>query len=1452
MSRLRPVLALVVAPILLVAFLAPHVVANPPLLSANGIEGAQITSLVADPGTHSTIYAGAVGVIFRSTDTGRSWSSLAYLTQPDGFHAIDTAFPETDAISAIVVDPHDSNLIYAGSQGYIFASTDAGQTWSSTRLPVPDQYDPPPQVSSLVVCGMDGRLLLAGTKRRGLYRSTDAGRTWTNVDYGSSFGVWVHDMEVDPRDSNIVFISTETGVYTVRFDSSPDPVVSTGFPDPPATALAALPDGRIFALSGSSVYKLQPDKDWVQLGPGNLEGSAFDIALDLNEGNRVWAATDTGIYYLGTGVYGQTWRKVNEVSSPFYTTRLLFPPQVPGIALAGGRFGIMRTEDGGRRWTESNAGLTGAAVSRIVAGTGGLCYAATDQGLFRSRDGGATWERRIEHTPFTDVDADVLNPEFVYAVGHQPLGSSDAGDAWTELSAGNSVAVPPGDPHTVIVAAAGADPFSHFVQYSLAKSVDAGRTFATSFSITLSDPSSVSAHGQDIAISRSNPDVVYAALGGSGYQSNDRGATWHGLNIPAIRFEVSPVNEGVVFASSAGALRRSTDGGQNWESLPIPEAWTTKISVEGWPSAMAADPEHESCLVVGTQEGFLLFSQDFGESWREIGRAPSEVLSLARDRSVPGRLLVGTAAGLFTLKLNSTSRAPGVWTTVGPHGAEDVSALAVSGTQSEALLAGTESGILVSLDGGNSWSPSNSGLLDPFKHVVPPVRALAVDPDNPLLVYAGTKDAGMFRSTDGGSNWISIRNGLTSLAVSAIAILPGQPKVIFCGTGYGGWSAPGGVYRSLDGGESWAPANGSLTEFYSIDFVVVSPDSAVYRGDFFNGLHRSTDQGVTWEPVEGDLEVRTATGFAVDPSDPQTLYLVQSVYGLFKSVDGGRTWRAINQGLPRIERSVGGEIVWIRSVLVDPDTPQRLLAGTHNKGVYESRDGGQTWRPLNQGLTDFFVNTLLFDRPGESHVFAGTAGGISRFGPESSFVFPQFGSGQMAGSSLSSQLVLMNLDLAETANVSLRFKTPAGNPLETNLDGAPIVGQTDLALPPGGVRFLNTSDTGPLVLGSVEVSSDRPLGGSINFLSPAGLAGVPNSSRVQRSFWIPVQQNQSVNTGFAIRNWSAEEAQVEFALFDSGATFEPARKLGSAQMAMPANGQLSLFTAELEWKDESGQPFQMPSDFVGVLRVKSTEDAAAVAIRTEPGEYAVFPVEAALPDVPETAEIYHNYSLFFPHFGNGAQAGYFLRSQILLLNLQDKDETEVSVRVRDDSGNALSLDLGKPPIDGFDRYMIPAGGLLVLETSGTGALAKGSIEITSQWPIAGVVVFSGNVGVAGIAAIQQLPFGFLAPISRKQSGGIDTGVAIANLEEHEITFSVFLKDREGVAVAEANVTLEPRGQISRFVGEFDWDRALPDDIEGTLQVVTTDRIGATALQVRPGQFSTVPVSPLLPVEPAEP
>src|SRR5438876_4039479 len=138
-----------------------------------------------------------------------------------------------------------------------------------------------------------------------------------------------------------------------------------------------------------------------------------------------------------------------------------------------------------------------------------------------------------------------------------------------------------------------------------------------------------------------------------------------------------------------------------------------------------------------------------------------------------------------------------VWTTNGPEGGS-ISALAVDPQTPTTLYAGTTSaGVFKSTDGGTHWRAVNAGLG------ATTVRALAIDPQTPTTVYAATWDRGIFKSTDGGANWSATNSGLIDpygvrvSAIAAMATTPETPTTLYAGTTQG-------VFKSTDGGSSWS------------------------------------------------------------------------------------------------------------------------------------------------------------------------------------------------------------------------------------------------------------------------------------------------------------------------------------------------------------------------------------------------------------------------------------------------------------------------------------------------------------------------------------------------------------------------------------------------------------------------------------------------------------------------
>ncbi len=251
-------------------------------------------------------------------------------------------------------------------------------------------------------------------------------------------------------------------------------------------------------------------------------------------------------------------------------------------------------------------------------------------------------------------------------------------------------------------------------------------------------------------------------------------------------------------------------------------------------------------------------------------------------------------------------------------------------------------------------------------------RSIAVSGvrQQPHTFYFGGTGGGLFKSTDAGVNWENISDKYFKMgSVGAIAVAPSDPNVVYVGMGEsairGNMQVGDGVYKSTDGGKTWK--NIGLKETHVISRIVVSPDNPnlvyvaalghVFADNTQRGVYRSEDGGKTWKKI---LYVNDKTGaidIAMDADNPRILYTsFWQAYrtpwilssggpgsGLYKSVDGGDTWKNIshNPGLPK---GLLGKI----GVTVSPVNPNRVWALVEAKegGVFRSDDGGKTWMRL--------------------------------------------------------------------------------------------------------------------------------------------------------------------------------------------------------------------------------------------------------------------------------------------------------------------------------------------------------------------------------------------------------------------------------------------------------------------------------------------------------------------------
>jgi photosystem II stability/assembly factor-like uncharacterized protein len=233
------------------------------------------------------------------------------------------------------------------------------------------------------------------------------------------------------------------------------------------------------------------------------------------------------------------------------------------------------------------------------------------------------------------------------------------------------------------------------------------------------------------------------------------------------------------------------------------------------------------------------------------------------------------------------------WGPTGPPGGI-VKALAADPLEPGIVFAGTDGGgVFRSGDGGRHWVAMNEGLTDLS------VTALAVDPVHPATVYAGTGSHGAFKSTDGGATWGAINTGLprgdSLSAIGALAVDPVNAENVYLGFSYSG----GGVFSSGDGGSTWTAVGSDLSG--SLLIFALTIDAAapltVYAGTS-DGAWKTTDGGATWHQLDpSDLAFASVVGVAVPPAASDTVYLADSTQ-VWKSGDGGEHFTLL-PALPR-------------------------------------------------------------------------------------------------------------------------------------------------------------------------------------------------------------------------------------------------------------------------------------------------------------------------------------------------------------------------------------------------------------------------------------------------------------------------------------------------------------------------------------------------------------------------
>jgi len=248
------------------------------------------------------------------------------------------------------------------------------------------------------------------------------------------------------------------------------------------------------------------------------------------------------------------------------------------------------------------------------------------------------------------------------------------------------------------------------------------------------------------------------------------------------------------------------------------------------------------------------------------------------------------------------------------------------------------------------------------------VAAVGV-PTQPNVFYTGVNNGGVWKSDDYGRTWNPIFDSAPTGSVGDLAVSPSNPNIIYVGSGEGlhrpDLGVGDGIYKSIDGGKIWnhiglrdvQQVGRLIVHPTNPDIVIVAGLGHPYGANDERGVFRTKDGGKSWEKILYKNHNTGAIQVEFDPTNPEIIYadlwehqegpwenasFSGSNSGLYKSIDGGNTWKALTQGLPGAQQGLGRI-----GFGISPSNPKRIYATVDaraNAGVYRSDDGGESWK----------------------------------------------------------------------------------------------------------------------------------------------------------------------------------------------------------------------------------------------------------------------------------------------------------------------------------------------------------------------------------------------------------------------------------------------------------------------------------------------------------------------------
>lgn len=704
---------------------------------------------------------------------------------------------------------------------------------------------------------------------------------WKSIGPGG--GGWWTTIEVNPTDNDTVYVGCDVGgVYRTCDGGDSWKIINKGLIHYPVDDLLVDPRNTnvVYAATNGGVYKsIDGGDSWEQKRNGFPPPQPQKLNAPISCLHM--HPTDSNIVYAGIGL-----------ARSYY----------PGMASAGTIYGSV---DAGENWSKLNSGLDIHPQANLFSMASDpddheTIYAATNYGVYKSTDHGYRWTRKINGLPYAHARQIIIHPDdplILYVTlwyddttGANDSGvykSLDGGDTWFSASSGLAslsmdiywhLVMHPTNPDILYVG----NQYGHWNTVGVYKTLNGGTSWTR--------------------VTTNNVDQGWIDFWGNNIQC----------------LAISPNDPSNLYFGTSGIVAKTENGGNTWRQVYTeeisPGRWKGRGLENTFPYAVAVDHVDPDRVYVGMLDVSLLISEDGGISYRKVNKSHAnegaDVFSITIDSDAPNTIYL---------------------------------------TDGEVVAAGNYGNVWRSTNHGETWQLLSkktpyAGL--PYGRYM----TVAIDRTSPVgmrTLYTAcaretgqTPDGGVFKSTDGGSTWVEMNNGLPGNTehVATLAVDPFDPQRIYAGVPVWWGHGTGGFFVSEDSGASW---------------------------------------------VKKALNLRSVWKIVPDPLQPGVVYVATSSFwaagkkgGVFKSTNYGQSFTEMTQGMPPSNN------LWVSDVAIDPHHTSTLFATTKHSmedlvyyaGLFVSYNAAASWRTSKWGFTSLTMDTVHFDLTTPGRVFVGTSG----------------------------------------------------------------------------------------------------------------------------------------------------------------------------------------------------------------------------------------------------------------------------------------------------------------------------------------------------------------------------------------------------------------------------------------------------------------------------------------------